>query len=109
MAWKCALGSGNVGRYDDAIWLAETARAGTAAAGEHHPAVARPPATTPSGSGKWHLGYEKHFLPPHHGFDYFLASLGGTIDYFYHNEPDGTPVLYENDSSRSAATAISPT
>jgi N-acetylgalactosamine-6-sulfatase len=46
--------------------------------------------------GKWHLGYEKHLLPPHHGFDYFLASLGGTIDYFYHNEPTGEPVLYEN-------------
>ena len=48
------------------------------------------------GIGKWHLGYEKHLLPPHHGFDYFLASLGGTIDYFYHNEPTGEPVLYEN-------------
>ncbi len=48
------------------------------------------------GLGKWHLGYEQHLLPPHHGFDYFLASLGGTIDYFYHNEPTGEPVLYEN-------------
>ena len=48
------------------------------------------------GIGKWHLGYEKHLLPPHHGFDYSLVSLGGTIDYFYHNEPTGEPVLYEN-------------
>lgn len=93
---ECALGTGNVGRYDDAIRLAEQNNLGL------------PPGETiliprlndqgykTVGLGKWHLGYEKHLLPPHHGFDYFLASLGGTIDYFYHNEPTGEPVLYEN-------------
>jgi arylsulfatase A-like enzyme len=93
---ECALGTGNVGRYDDAIALAN----------EHN--LGLPPSESiliPSmneagyktvGLGKWHLGYEPHLLPPHHGFDYFLASLGGTIDYFYHNEPTGEPVLYEN-------------
>jgi N-acetylgalactosamine-6-sulfatase len=93
---ECALGTGNVGRYDDAIALAEKHELGLPPkesvlgpllkqAGYHTVAL-----------GKWHLGYEKHLLPPHHGFDYFLASLGGTIDYFYHNEPTGEPVLYEN-------------
>jgi len=93
---ECALGTGNVGRYDDAIALAE----------QHN--LGLPPQKTvliPAlnqqgyktvGLGKWHLGYEKHLLPPHHGFDYFLAALGGTIDYFYHNEPTGEHVLYEN-------------
>ena len=93
---ECALGTGNVGRYDDAIRLAEKHNLGL------------PPSKTiliprlneqgykTVGLGKWHLGYEPHLLPPHHGFDYFLASLGGTIDYFYHNEPTGQPVLYEN-------------
>ncbi len=93
---ECALGTGNVGRYDDAMALAEQHNLGMPPkenvlipllneAGYHTVAL-----------GKWHLGYEKHLLPPHHGFDYFLASLGGTIDYFYHNEPTGEPVLYEN-------------
>lgn len=94
---ECALGSGNVGRYDDAIWLSD------------HQQLGLPPEEsilihslhnagyTTVGLGKWHLGYESHFLPSHHGFDYFLAALGGTMDYFYHNEPNGTPVLYEND------------
>ncbi|MFV2067534.1 MAG: sulfatase-like hydrolase/transferase [Pirellulales bacterium] len=93
---ECAIGTGNVGRYDDAIALAQ-----------RH-ALGLPPNETilipllnergyrTVGIGKWHLGYEKKFLPPFHGFDYFLASLGGTIDYFYHNEPTGERVLYEN-------------
>ncbi|MHB8897424.1 MAG: sulfatase family protein [Thermoguttaceae bacterium] len=93
---ECALGTGNVGRYDDAIALANKHQLGLPPdqsvlapllkqAGYHTVAL-----------GKWHLGYETHLLPPHHGFDYFLASLGGTIDYFYHNEPNGQPALYEN-------------
>lgn len=93
---ECALGTGNVGRYDDAIALAEQHNLGL----PPHESVLIP-AMNAAGYrtvalGKWHLGYEKHLLPPHHGFDYFLASLGGTIDYFYHNEPTGEPVLYEN-------------
>lgn len=94
---ECALGSGNVGRYDDAIALAARHQLGL----PPEEAILVPLLKTAGyravGLGKWHLGYEKQFLPPRHGFDYFLASLGGTIDYFYHNEPDGTPVLYEND------------
>ncbi len=94
---ECALGSGNVGRYDDAIWLAEHGQLGLPPKESTLIHSLKAAGYRTVGLGKWHLGYEEHFLPPHHGFDYFLASLGGTIDYFYHNEPDGTPVLYEND------------
>jgi N-acetylgalactosamine-6-sulfatase len=94
---ECALGSGNVGRYDDAFWLASQRQLGLPPEESTLIHALHGAGYKTIGLGKWHLGYERHFLPPRHGFDYFLASLGGTIDYFYHNEPDGTPVLYEND------------
>lgn len=93
---ECALGTGNVGRYDDAIELAERGELGLPPSESVLIPALNEAGYTTVGLGKWHLGYEKHLLPPHHGFDYFLASLGGTIDYFYHNEPTGEPVLYEN-------------
>ncbi len=94
---ECALGSGNVGRYDDAIWLSDQQQLGLPPEESTLIQTLHQGGYTTIGLGKWHLGYEPHFLPPHHGFDYFLAGLGGTMDYFYHNEPDGTRVLYEND------------
>lgn len=94
---ECALGSGNVGRYDDAMRLAERHELGLPASEATISRLLQQVGYRTAGLGKWHLGYEKEFLPPNHGFDYFLAALGGTMDYFYHNEPDGTPVLYEND------------
>lgn len=93
---ECALGTGNVGRYDDAIALAEKHNLGLPPAESVLAPLLKKARYHTVALGKWHLGYEKHLLPPHHGFDYFLASLGGTIDYFYHNEPTGEPVLYEN-------------
>lgn len=93
---ECALGTGNVGRYDDAIALAEQNNLGLPPEETILIPLLNQAGYKTAGIGKWHLGYEPHLLPPHHGFDYFLASLGGTIDYFYHNEPTGEPVLYEN-------------
>ena len=93
---ECALGTGNVGRYDEAIELAERHQLGLAPEESVLGTVLKKAGYRTVGLGKWHLGYEPHLLPPHHGFDYFLASLGGTIDYFYHNEPTGERVLYEN-------------
>ncbi|CAK9031593.1 N-acetylgalactosamine-6-sulfatase (Chondroitinsulfatase) (Chondroitinase) (Galactose-6-sulfate sulfatase) (GalN6S) (N-acetylgalactosamine-6-sulfate sulfatase) (GalNAc6S sulfatase), partial [Durusdinium trenchii] len=93
---ECALGTGNVGRYDDAIALAEQHQLGLPPSESVLIPAMNDAGYKTVGLGKWHLGYEPHLLPPHHGFDYFLASLGGTIDYFYHNEPTGEPVLYEN-------------
>ena len=93
---ECALGTGNVGRYDDAIALAQRHELGLPPKETILIPLLKDAGYKTVGLGKWHLGYEKHLLPPHHGFDYFLASLGGTIDYFYHNEPTGERVLYEN-------------
>jgi arylsulfatase A-like enzyme len=93
---ECALGTGNVGRYDDAIALADKHELGLPPRETILIPLLNEQGYKTVGLGKWHLGYEKHLLPPHHGFDYFLASLGGTIDYFYHNEPTGEHVLYEN-------------
>lgn len=93
---ECALGTGNVGRYDDAIALAKRRELGLPPNETILIPLLNEAGYNTVGLGKWHLGYEKHLLPPHHGFDYFLASLGGTIDYFYHNEPTGERVLYEN-------------
>lgn len=93
---ECALGTGNVGRYDDAMALAEKHNLGLPPAESVLIPQLNDQGYRTVGLGKWHLGYEKHLLPPHHGFDYFLAALGGTVDYFYHNEPTGEHVLYEN-------------
>ena len=93
---ECALGTGNVGRYDDAFALAEKGELGLPPDENVLIPLLNDAGYKTVGLGKWHLGYEKHLLPPHHGFDYFLAALGGTVDYFYHNEPTGEHVLYEN-------------
>jgi N-acetylgalactosamine-6-sulfatase len=90
---ECAIGTGNVGRYDDAIRLRETHDLGLPA---DRPTIARllKDAGYATGiSGKWHLGYEDKFAPSLHGFDHAFYCLGGGMDYFYHTEPDGVNVL----------------
>lgn len=93
---ECALGVGNVGRYDEAIWLRERHDLGL------------PPAEGTIGQwfkragyatamfGKWHLGYEPKFAPMHHGFDEALYALGGAMDYIAHREDNGDAVLRHN-------------
>ena len=34
--------------------------------------------------GKWHLGYDRRFHPPRHGFDHFHGYVSGNIDYHSH-------------------------
>jgi arylsulfatase A len=85
---ECALGTGNVGRYDDAIALAERHQLGLPPKETILISLLNKAGYRTIGLGKWHLGYEKHLLPPHHGFDYFLASLGGTIRF---QHPDRKP------------------
>ncbi len=83
---ECAIGTGNVGRYDDAIRLAEANDLGLPAWNAvlapqlkklgYHNAI----------FGKWHLGYEDKFSPLDQGFDEFVGFLGGNVDYFRHKE-----------------------
>ncbi len=93
---ECAIGTGNVGRYDDAIRLAESRDLGLPP-GEA--VLARPLKDRGYSTaifGKWHLGYEEKFLPVHFGFDEFFGFLGGYIDYFTHRELSELPVLYRD-------------
>lgn len=83
---ECAIGTGNVGRYDDAIRLAEKKDLGLPA----NQAVLAP-ALAEVGYyngifGKWHLGYESKFSPLKQGFHEFTGFLGGNVDYFRHRE-----------------------
>jgi N-acetylgalactosamine-6-sulfatase len=83
---ECAIGTGNVGRYDDAIRLAENSDLGLPS---DHAQLA--PALAAAGYcnavfGKWHLGYEPKFSPLAQGFSEFTGFLGGNVDYFRHKE-----------------------
>jgi N-acetylgalactosamine-6-sulfatase len=93
---ECAIGIGNVGRYEDAIRLAKQHDLGLPASETTIVRLLKQAGYQCVGFGKWHLGYEKKFLPPAHGFDYYLGLLSGCEDYFYHRDPSGAPVLFEN-------------
>ena len=97
---ECAIGTGNVGRYDDAIRLRETNDLGLPT-GE--PSIAKSLAKagyTTAIFGKWHLGYEGKFAPQHHGFQETFYCVGGGMDYFHYLDTvagynlfrDGRPV-----------------
>jgi len=92
---ECAIGTGNVGRYDDAIALAARDDLGL----PPHEAVLAP-ALKSAGYrtavyGKWHLGYEPKFNPLNQGFDDFTGFLGGNVEYFRHFELSDIPVYYD--------------
>ena len=94
---ECAIGTGNVGRYDDAIRLAEQHDLGLPTSQTTIVRLLKQAGYTVVGFGKWHLGYEPKFGPLEHGFDHFFGPLGGGVDYYYHCEWDGTPMLYEDE------------
>jgi arylsulfatase A len=94
---ECAIGLGNVGRYDDAIRLANQHELGLPPERSILASSLHEAGYTTAICGKWHLGYEAKFLPLKHGFDYAFGPLGGAVDYFHHNEPGGDPMLYQND------------
>ncbi len=50
-------------------------------------------------SGKWHLGYDKHFRPTSHGFDRYFGLLSGNHHYFTHRENNNQPDLYLGDKA----------
>jgi arylsulfatase A len=90
---ECAIGVGNVGRYDDAVWLEKRGELGLPASEVTFPKLLQQNGYATACFGKWHLGYSEKFLPNHHGFDEFLSILGGNADYFTHREEDGALVL----------------
>jgi N-acetylgalactosamine-6-sulfatase len=96
---ECALGIGNVGRYDDAIRLRRTNDMGLPVEETSITRMLKDAGYATAISGKWHLGYEPKFFPLKHGFDSWFGPVGGAVDYFHHNEYTGEPALYENDKS----------
>ena len=90
---ECAIGTGDVGRYDDAEALAASGQLGLP------PEMAVPPRALKDAGyatgifGKWHLGYEPHFNPLRYGWGEFFGCLGGNVDYFTHRELSPLPAL----------------
>ncbi|MEK6238412.1 MAG: sulfatase-like hydrolase/transferase, partial [Planctomycetales bacterium] len=72
---ECAIGTGNVGRYDDAIRLAEQHDLGVPADSAALPRGIKNAGYTSGAFGKWHQGYEPKFNPLNLGFDRFFGCL----------------------------------
>lgn len=83
---ECAIGAGNVGRYDEAIWLSDQEELGLPPAYAILPVALKEEGYQTAMMGKWHLGYEEKFRPNHRGFDYSIGPVGYGGDYFYHVE-----------------------
>lgn len=93
---ECAIGTGNVGRYDDAIRLRETNDLGLPSAIPNLPAMMKQAGYETALFGKWHLGYEAKFAPHHHGFDHTYYCVGGGMDYFHFTDNVGDYNLFED-------------
>jgi len=93
---ECAIGTGNVGRYDDAIRLRASHDLGLPASETSMATMLKSAGYATGICGKWHLGYERKFFPAHHGFDYWFGPVGGATDYFHHCESTGQPAVYLN-------------
>jgi N-acetylgalactosamine-6-sulfatase len=84
---ECAIGIGNVGRYDDAIRLRKINDLGLVVQETTIVRLLKNAGYATAICGKWHLGYEPKFSPNNHGFDYAFYAIGGGMDYFHHVEP----------------------
>lgn len=91
---ECAIGTGNVGRYDDAIALAEARELGLPADQTVIPGKLKEEGYKCGVFGKWHLGYEPQFNPIEHGWDAFFGYMGGNVHYFNHKELSDLHVLF---------------
>lgn len=91
---ECAIGTGNVGRYDDAIRLAEARDLGLPADQAVIPRTLNVAGYSCAVIGKWHLGYEPKFNPMNHGWKSFFGYLGGNVHYFHHRETSDLHVLF---------------
>ncbi len=91
---ECAIGTGNVGRYDDAIRLAEGRQLGLPARQSILPSAMKKAGYACGVFGKWHLGYEPQFNPLEHGWDDFFGYMGGNVHYFNHRELSDLHALF---------------
>ena len=92
---ECAIGTGNVGRYDDAITLAEQHDLGLPAEYAILAPGLKKVGYATGVFGKWHLGYEPKFSPLDQGFDQFRGFLGGNVEYFHHVELSDLEVVLD--------------
>lgn len=92
---ECAIGTGNVGRYDEAIALAEKNDLGLPAEQATLAPALKSAGYVNGVFGKWHMGYEPKFHPLDQGFDEFIGFLGGNVDYFRHRELSDLEVYYQ--------------
>ena len=81
---ECAIGTGNVGRYDDAIRLREKESLGLPVEEKTIARRLQEVGYRTAITGKWHLGYEPKFAPHRHGFDESFYCIGGGMDYFHY-------------------------
>ncbi len=96
---ECAIGVGNIGRYDEAAWLQKKGELGLPASELTMGKVFKQAAYDTALIGKWHLGYDPKHWPDRHGFDHSFALLGGNADYYTHaemREGSGASQLFEN-------------
>ncbi|MBK7928445.1 MAG: sulfatase-like hydrolase/transferase [Bryobacterales bacterium] len=93
---ECAIGVGNVGRYDEAAWLEKRGELGLPLSETTFATMLKNAGYATACIGKWHLGYGEKFSANRHGFDEYFGILGGNADHFTHREEDGTNVLNHN-------------
>jgi N-acetylgalactosamine-6-sulfatase len=95
---ECPIGTGNVGRYDEAIRLRERNDLGL----PPRMAVLAPGLKSAGYAtaliGKWHMGYDAKFNPLDQGFDRFFGILGGNVDYYRHRELSELLVFFRDRS-----------
>lgn len=93
---ECPIGTGNVGRYDEAIRLRQQNDLGLPPRMAVLAPALKAAGYTNAVIGKWHMGYDAKFNPLDQGFDRFFGILGGYVDYYQHRELSDLPVFFEN-------------
>ena len=89
---EAQIGSGNIGRYDEALELSDRKQLGLPPDFNAIPSLLNQKGYNTAIVGKWHLGYYEPYRPMAHGFDYSIGNLGGGVDYFHHTERLGAVI-----------------
>ncbi len=93
---ECAIGTGNVGRYDDAKRLSDRHDLGLPPETQTLPKLLHAAGYQTAITGKWHLGYEPKFAPHLQGFDHAFYCVGGGMDYFHYLDNLAYYNLFQN-------------